>query len=133
MRWITAAILLLTAPALARPPPGTDMQSAAHLWWECHVQPVNKKVCCRESDGHVLGDHEWRAVERADGARVYQVRVHFKWYDVPSGTVINDFRRCGPDPEPAHRTMAKIWYAPIWDGDGIVDIRIYCFIAGTMY
>jgi hypothetical protein len=29
--------------------------------------------------------------------------------------------------------MAKVWYAPTWVVDAIVNIKIYCFIAGTMY
>jgi hypothetical protein len=52
---------------------------------------------------------------------------------VPVQAVINDFRHCGLEPNPVHRAMAKVWYAPSWVGHEIVDIQIYCFIAGTMY
>jgi hypothetical protein len=90
-------------------------------------------VWCRASDGHVLGDNEWRAVDKAAGARTYQIRVRAKWYDVPTKAVINDFRHCGPEPNLPHRPMARVWYAPTWNADEIVDIQIYCFIAGTMY
>jgi len=130
-----AAILLavLSTPALALPPAGIYPDDAEHLWWECHLQPAAKLVCCRASDGHVLGDNDWRTIERPNEARAYQVHVGAKWYDVPARAVINDIRHCGPEPNLAHRPMAKIWYAPTWDGDSIIDIRIYCFIAGTMY
>jgi hypothetical protein len=130
---MTAAILLLATPAIAKPPPGTDLKSAEHMWWECHVQPVTKVVCCRESDGHVLNDDEWRAIERPDGTRHYQVRVDHRWYDVPPQVVVNDVRNCGPEPDRAKRPMAKIWYAPIWQIDTITKIDIYCFMGGTMY
>jgi hypothetical protein len=131
---LTALLLaVLSTPALALPAPGVYPDDAEHLWWECHVQPHTKVICCRQSDGHILGDNEWRTVEKPDGASTYQVRVDAKWYDVPVQAVINDFRHCGVEPNAAHRTMAKVWYATSLKGDEIVDIEIYCFIAGTMY
>ena len=133
MRFAAIALALLTTPALALPPAGFAPGGAEHLWWECHIQPTTKRICCRESDGHVLGDNEWRATERPGGARVYQVHVGTKWFDVPIQAVINDIRNCGAEPNARHRWMAKVWYAPIWDASGIVDLKIYCFIAGTMY
>jgi hypothetical protein len=133
MRLATIFLAVLSTPAMALPPPGIYPDDPEHLWWECHVQPVTKVVCCPASDGHVLRDDEWRASEKPEGERDYQVRVGAKWYDVPTQAVINDFRRCGAEPNPEHRTMAKVWYAPSWIGDKIVDIEIYCFIAGTMY
>jgi hypothetical protein len=128
MRFAAIFLAVLSTPALALPP-----ADAEHLWWECHVQPATKVVCCRESDGHVLGDNDWRTIEKPSGARAYQVHVGAKWYDVPAQAVINDVRHCGPEPNPAHRAMAKIWYDPSWVDNEIVDIQIYCFIAGTMY
>jgi hypothetical protein len=133
LRFAAIILALLTTPALALPPSGVRPDDPEHLWWECHIQPVTKVGCCRASDGHVLRDDEWRAVEKLDGERGYQLRVSAKWYDVPAKAVINDFRRCGAEPNPAHRTMAKVWYAPSWIGHAIADIDIYCFIAGTMY
>ncbi len=130
-----AAILFaaLSTPALALPPDGVYPDNAEHLWWECHVQPATKIVRCRESDGHVLGDDEWRTIEKPEGSR-YKVQVGAKWYDVPAQAVINDFRGCGPEPNLVHRAMAKVWYAPTWGLDNkIANIRIYCFISGIMY
>jgi len=134
MRLAAIFLAVLSTPALALPPAGIYPGDPEHLWWECHVQPATKLICCRESDGHVLGDNEWRAVEKPEGARSYQVYVGAKWYDVPPNAVINDFRHCGHEPNLAHRPMAKVWYAPTWGMDNkIIDIRIYCFISGTMY
>jgi hypothetical protein len=133
MRLAAIFLAFLSTPALALPPAGVYPDDAEHLWWECHVQPATKVICCRVSDGHVLGDNEWRVVEKADGGRAYQVRVGAKWYDVPAKTVINDSHHCGLEPNLAHQTMAKVWYAPTWVVDKIVDIQIHCFIAGTMY
>lgn len=141
-RWAIVCLLAMLLPCFARAqapssgaPQGTvSAPGAEHLWWECHVQPATKLTCCQESEGHVLRDNEWRAFEKPDGARTYQVHVGAKWYDVPANVVINDFSHCGPDPDSTHRAMAKIWYAPTRGVDNnIVDIQIYCFISGTMY
>lgn len=133
MRLAVFFLVLLATRALANPPPAVDLGGAEHQWWECHVQPGTAVTCCRASDGHVLGDSEWRAVAKPDGSRAYQVRVGARWYDVPPKAVVNDFRHCGLEPVPANRAMAKVWYAPTWDMDAIVNIDIYCFMVGTMY
>jgi hypothetical protein len=131
MRLAAIFLAVLSTPALALPPAGVYPNEAEHLWWECHVQPITKIGCCRASDGHVLRDDEWWAIESLHGGRHYQVRVGAKWFDVPAQAVINDFRRCGAEPNRAHRTMAKVWYAPSWHDHTIVDIEIRCFIAGN--
>jgi hypothetical protein len=133
MRLAVCFLALLATRALANPPPGIDIGGAEHKWWECHIQPGTAVSCCRASDGHVLEDSEWRAVDKPDGSRSYQIHIGSRWYDVPSKAVVNDVSNCGPEPEPTKRTMAKVWYAPTWDGDGIVNVRIYCFMVGTMY
>jgi hypothetical protein len=133
MRLAVFFLSLLATRALAHPPAGTDMGSAEHKWWECHVQPETAVTCCNASDGHVLNDGEWRAVDKPDGSRAYQVQVASRWFDVPPKAVINDVRNCGLEPEPAKRAMAKVWYAPTRNMNAIVDINIYCFMVGTMY
>jgi len=133
MRRAAFFLAVLSTPALALPPGGVNPNDAEHLWWECHVQPAMRLGCCREADGHVLGDNDWRTIEKPNGARAYQVHVEAKWYDVPAQAVIHDLRHCGPEPNPAHRAMAKVWYAPSLADNEIVDIQIYCFIAGTLY
>jgi hypothetical protein len=132
MRFLRIFILLLAMPAFAAPPPGTDLRSAEHTWWECHLQPASKISCCHESDGHVLSDNEWRTHE-GRGGTAYQVRVGAKWFDVPQETVVNDTSYCGAEPDPVKRPLAKVWYAPRWGLDGLINIQIYCFIVGTMY
>jgi hypothetical protein len=126
-------LALLATPLLAKPPSGTDLNSPEHAWWECHVQPARGLLCCREADGHVLADRDWHVQPKADGTEAYQIRVQGRWFDVPPRAVINESRRCGPEPDVAKRAMAKAWYAPTWDGDQIVSIDVYCFEAGTMY
>jgi hypothetical protein len=133
MRLAAVFLALLTARALANPPPGVDVNGAEHKWWECHVQPGTAVTCCRASDGHVLSDSDWRAVDKPDGSRGYQIRVGFRWYDVPAQAVVTDTKNCGPEPERTKRAMAKVWYAPTWDMDSIINIKIYCFMVGTMY
>jgi hypothetical protein len=133
MRLAALVLIVFSTPALALRPAGIYPEDAEHVWWECHVQPVTKRGCCRASDGHVLNDNEWRAAEKPDGARVYQVHVGTRWYDVPAQLVINDVNHCGAEPNPVNRPLAKVWYTSDWVGDTIVDIEIYCFIAGTMY
>jgi hypothetical protein len=133
MRLVLIFLAALATPVLALPPDSVYPDNAEHLWWECHLQPATRIVCCRESDGHVLGEDEWRTIEKPEGAR-YQVHVGAKWYDVPAQAVINDFRDCGPEPNLVRRAMAKVWYAPTWNPNNeIVSIRIYCFISGTLY
>ena len=133
MRVLPIFILLLAMPATAAPPPGADLRSPEHAWWECHLQPASKVGCCEEADGHVLGDNDWRTREQPGGRWVYQVRVDEKWFDVPQQVVVNDTPHCGVEPDPVKRSMAKVWYYRIWGTDGLLDIRVRCFIVGTMY
>jgi hypothetical protein len=132
MRFFPIFILPLAMPAMAAPPPGADLRSPEHAWWECHLQPATKVSCCHEADGHVLGDDEWRIREGAGGT-VYQVHVGAKWFDVPQEAVVNDTNHCGAEPDPVKRPMAKVWYYPIWGLGGVMNIKIRCFIVGTMY
>jgi hypothetical protein len=69
VRFAGIALAMLATPALALPPSGVYRDGAEHNWWECQVQPVTKLICCRASDGHVLRDDEWRAIEKPDGGR----------------------------------------------------------------
>ena len=124
---VTVAILLLSmATALAAPPSGTD--SAEHRWWECHRQnkPPNQS-CCSISDGHALGDNDWRG-----GSKGYEVKIEGIWWSVPQENVIG-VGLCGPEPDTDDQTSAKVWYAPEWDLDGkLKNVIFYCFMPGTM-
>jgi hypothetical protein len=74
MRFFPIFVLLLAMPAIAAPPPGADLRSPEHTWWECHLQPATKVGCCQEADGLVLSDDQWRTREDPGGT-VYQVQV----------------------------------------------------------
>ena len=65
---LTCLGLLGPLRAMALPPPGTDLNSPEHKWWECWTQPVSHKSCCSEADGHSLGDADWRPKPDALGA-----------------------------------------------------------------
>jgi hypothetical protein len=132
MRFLLIFILLLTTPAFAAPPPRADLRSAEHAWWECHLQPASNIGCCREADGHALSDNEWRTHE-GRGGTAYQVRVGAKWFGVPQETVVSDMSHCGAEPDLVKRPMAKVWYYTMWGLDGAMNIKIRCFLVGTMY
>jgi hypothetical protein len=130
VRW--AALMLgvvVFHPAMAAPPPGTDLSSSEHLWWECQRTPGARGNCCAEADGHNLNDGEWR--QSGSG---YQVRVGGYWFDVPSEAVITGAGRCGPEPDAEHRSEAKVWYVRLfaWGQPGF-SVLVRCFIAGTLY
>jgi hypothetical protein len=44
------AFLLLSAPVLAAPPPGTDMDSPVSHWFQLLKQPETGYLCCSISD-----------------------------------------------------------------------------------
>lgn len=129
---VMAALIPLAVAAVAAraaPPPGTNLKSPEHRWWECQVQPSNGRTCCSEADGHVLSDNDWRVSHDH-----YQVRVDGTWFDVPPDAVITHDARCGPEPVLAHRGAAKVWYAPLTEANGHVkSLTFYCFLPGTMY
>ena len=80
---LLAALLLVAVSAHASPPPGTDLSSPEHAWWECHHDPADGKVCCNVADGHVLKDDDWKI--GPDGH--YKIRVETSWFDVPQSKV----------------------------------------------
>jgi hypothetical protein len=127
VRLAATALALFSTPALALPPAGIYLEDAEHLWWECHLHPVTKRGCCRASDGHVLSDNEWRAVEKAGGTRVYQVHVGTRWFDVPAQVVINDVGHCGAEPNPVNRPLAKAWYTSESDSNRPGNAVSHCF------
>lgn len=129
MRYAIIAFLLLSTSTSAAPPPGTDMTSAEHRWWECHRQSKPPhQACCSIQDGHVLGDSDWRSGENG-----YEVRIGSVWWTVPQDTIIST-GLCGPEPDANDQTSAKVWYAPTWNENGkLVNVLFYCFVPGTMY
>ena len=127
---LLAAPLLVAASAHATPPPGTDLSSPEHAWWECHHDPTDGKLCCSVSDGHVLKDDDWKI--GPDGH--YKIRVETRWFDVPPENVIQSSTLCGPEPSEENRSMAKVWYSPtVNENNSIESIKVYCFMSGQMY
>jgi hypothetical protein len=94
--------------AFALPPAGFYPDYVEHLWWERHAQPETRVVCCRTSDGHALGDNDWRTIAKPNDARAYQIHVGAKWYDVPALAVISDLRHYGPKPDRLRLATEKI-------------------------
>ena len=133
MRAVVCFVLGLSAfaiPAIARPPPGENLSSEAHRWWECINR--NGLSCCAQRDGHALDDAHWRQTLRPDGTVVYEVLVEGVWFDVPPVLVVTS-GACGRDPDPRTATMAKLWFTPYRMGGRLVGIDIVCFMAGTQY
>jgi hypothetical protein len=130
-QWLlTIGLSLLPLVALANPPPGTALNSQEHKWWECLQQPSNKhQPCCSLSDGHVLGDKQWKISKDH-----YAVELEGHWFTVPNSAVIRLSKTCGEEPNADNRPMAKVWYAPNRDmNSSITSVVWYCFLPGTLY
>ena len=74
--------------------------------------------CCADADGMTLKEVDW---DTKDGH--YRVFIEGKWWDVPDDAVIREPNRDG-------RTI--VWPIYIRSPDGIRDIKICCFMPGTM-
>ncbi|MDQ2802185.1 MAG: hypothetical protein M3Y41_05680 [Pseudomonadota bacterium] len=117
---IAAACLSLAplAPAFGRPPPGTDLGSPLHKWFEAQVTKRGGS-CCSEADGHLLpvegtdwGIHNGR----------YWVSVQGRHFDVPDKALI---RPHGGNPTAG----AVVWYILGWVNDQPLP-SILCFLPG---
>lgn len=109
-----------TASALAAPPPGTDLGSATHKWFE-KQHNVRGELCCDVSDGHILDEKD---VRMKDGA--YEVRIDGVWFRV-GPSEMRDAVRGGPNPT-GHPI---VWYTrTITPLPGWV---ISCFAPGTLF
>jgi hypothetical protein len=108
------ASLLLCSPAFAAPPPGTDLDSPLHKWFELQHN-MNGGLCCSEYDGHILEDDEWRITK--DGK--YQVLVMNVWYDIEPW----QYRNPVGGPNPTGHAIA--WWLINDSG-----VHIYCFTPG---
>src|SRR5579872_4149200 len=95
---IILAFLALVASAMGAPPPGTDLNSPTHKWFEAQ-HSVTGAWCCDLSDGHVLEDTEWR-----QGSVGYEVKISGIWQRVPD-TAARD-PHGGPNPT----GKAIVWY-----------------------
>lgn len=124
----TLALLLAASVAFGEPPPGTDLGSRTHAWWECHKQPVNGISCCSEADGHSLKDTDWGS----DGNH-YKIRVEGVWFPVPENTILMG-DTCGADPREDAQSEAKVWYRTIRNLSNRIEmLYVLCFQPGTQY
>jgi hypothetical protein len=73
---VTALLAVMALPAVAAPPPGTDLSSSNHAWFE-RQHSVRGSLCCAESDGHVLPPDDWRTTGAA-----YEVRINGHWFEL---------------------------------------------------
>src|SRR6202012_1408253 len=103
--------LALIAPAYADPPPGTDLNSPLHAWFE-RQHSVAGGWCCDLGDGKILDDDDWRGM---DGH--YQVRIDAKCLPIADDK-LRDTATGGRNPT-GH---AIVWYRSF--GEYTV---IYCF------
>jgi hypothetical protein len=118
---LTASVIaaVATSVALALPPPGTDLNSPVHFWFEKQYN-LRGERCCDVSDGHILEDKDVRT--RAGG---YEVQIEGKWYPIRP-EVMRDPVRGGANPT-GHPI---VWYTrTITIKPGLV---ISCFAPGTL-
>jgi hypothetical protein len=108
------------ASALAAPPPGTDLTSPTHIWFE-KQHNARGQLCCDVSDGHMLDDRDVRMT-----GDVYEVRIEGVWFPV-GPSEMRDPVRGGPNPT-GHPV---VWYTrTILPAPGYV---ISCFAPGTLF
>jgi len=114
--FMVAALAIATAcGAFASPPPGTDLNSAIHKWFEeQHVpsgDPQAGMSCCSYSDGHILEEEDWRIRDQH-----YEIRVGEGWYRVRDTQVLSTNN-------PTGKPVA--WYNKYSSG-----VVIFCFTPG---
>jgi hypothetical protein len=116
----SARLIVLLAPlfvarqTLAAPPPGTDLNSPIHTWFE-HQHSIIGNWCCKVADGHILSASEWRR-----SAAHYEVRIDGVWYPVPPTSL----RDPAGDPNPTGQ--AVVWWSRFE-----AEITIHCFAPGS--
>ena len=110
------AFVMICIPALAKPPPGTDMDSPIARWFANQYNTVGGS-CCGLGDGHVIEEEDVRVA-----GDHFEVQIDGDWYPVRAGQM-RDAARGGPN------IMRKpiVWYSVT--GAGIV---IYCLAPGSM-
>jgi hypothetical protein len=117
MIYVRAAALIMSASvAFAAPPPGTDLSSPLHYWFE-RQHSVIGAWCCDLSDGHILSDDDWRS-----NGKNYEVHINGTWYTVQDSAL----RDPSGGPNPTGKAIA--WYTVV---DGMV--HLYCFAPGVEY
>ncbi len=105
---------------VAAPPPGTDLTSPTHAWFE-QQHNVKGQLCCDVSDGHMLDEKDVRMK-----GGIYEVRIEGVWFPV-GPSEMRDPIRGGPNPT-GHPI---VWYTrTITRLPGLI---ISCFAPGTLF
>jgi hypothetical protein len=115
--FVAAAV---NAGALAAPPPGTDLSSPTHKWFEMQYN-TQGELCCDVSDGHMIDERDVRMTEGA-----YEVRIDGEWYPV-GPSAMRDAVRGGPNPT-GHPI---VWYTRTFTR--LPGLVISCFAPGTLF
>lgn len=116
MAFVMVAVWALLRSARAAAPPGTDLMSPVHLWFE-KQHSVSGAWCCDISDGHVVEEDDWRS-----NNGLYEVRIDNTWRAIPASALRDPVG--GPNPT----NHAVVWYTATEYG-----LQIYCFAPGTEY
>ena len=116
IRSLLLATIFLAFPAFAEPPPGTNLDSPLHQWFE-HQYSIRGAWCCSLADGHFLDDQEWRVV-----GGTFEVWIADQWWPVEADKL--------RDPNGGQNPTGK---AIVWYVIGEVGVVVYCFAPGTMY
>jgi len=116
IRALILSSLLIPTLALADPPPGTDLDSPLHKWFETQHN-AQGGWCCQLADGKILESDEWRITDSG----TYQVFIVGNWQDIQPYMYRNPIG--GPNPT----GKAIVWYRIIDSG-----ITIFCFTPGNL-
>jgi hypothetical protein len=113
---VPAICLLWSDLACAAPPPGADLDSPLHEWFETQ-HSVAGAWCCDVADGFILADTDWH-----QAGDHYEVRIDGQWHPIPPDALRDPHG--GPNPTGA----AIVWYR-----ESGTDVRIFCFTPGFGY
>ena len=112
---MAAAAIAVAMPAYAAPPPGTDLSSWQHQWFERQYNLAHIH-CCEIADGHFLDDNDWRVEGDHYVVFIHGVPHEIKPYMMRDPVVggANPFGK------------AIVWYKTYVDG----SMHIWCFTPG---
>ena len=115
---VLALLLAVVGVAAADPPPGTDLSSSTHAWFERQHSAAGA-WCCDVADGHLLDDKGWRM-----GPAGYEVRIF------PDGGFIPIPSDALRDPSGGPNTTG---HAIVWYRVNEYGLKVWCFAPGYRY
>jgi hypothetical protein len=114
--WTLAAFAICCSGLAQARDDGRYADSPLKPWFESLQS--KRGPCCADADGMTLKDVDW---DTRDGR--YRVFIEGRWWDVPDDAVIKEPNRDG-------RTI--VWPIYVRTKDVLIDIKIRCFMPGTM-